>query len=62
MSIREAAVAGMFYPGNPALLQLHLDELFDALEPEPDLHPQALVVPHIGSDERAKIRDMVKNN
>ncbi len=48
MSIREAAVAGMFYPGNPALLQLHLDELFDALEPEADLHPQALVVPHAG--------------
>src|SRR4051812_29765172 len=49
-SVRPAAVAGMFYPGDPHALSSELDELFggiDALEPRLGF-PKAIVVPHAG--------------
>ena len=45
--IREAAVAGMFYPDDPLLLQQQVEGLL-AREAPASLHPKALVVPHAG--------------
>jgi AmmeMemoRadiSam system protein B/AmmeMemoRadiSam system protein A len=48
--IRPAAVAGMFYPGDPRELRAEIDELLDGVahaEPRLD-HPKALIVPHAG--------------
>jgi AmmeMemoRadiSam system protein B/AmmeMemoRadiSam system protein A len=49
-SVRPAAVAGAFYPGNAHQLDEELRELFDGVENlEPKLaYPKALIVPHAG--------------
>src|SRR3954470_19857497 len=49
-SIRNAAVAGMFYPGDAAALAAELDELLGGVENSaPRLgFPKALIVPHAG--------------
>jgi MEMO1 family protein len=49
-SVRPAAVAGMFYPGEARALAAELDDLLgDAGDPVPRLgYPKALVVPHAG--------------
>ena len=49
-SVRPAAVAGAFYPGNARQLGAELGELFDGVEYlEPRLAcPKALIVPHAG--------------
>ena len=46
--IRPPAVAGMFYPGNPAVLQRTVDELLSAATPHAGAQPKALIVPHAG--------------
>lgn len=46
--IRPPAVAGMFYPGNPAVLQRTVDELLAAATPHAGAQPKALIVPHAG--------------
>jgi len=49
MSIRPAAVAGMFYPGNPIELKQTLaDLLANARTAAPSRPPKALIVPHAG--------------
>ena len=49
MTIRPAAVAGMFYPANPAELRAEVDGLLaDAAVREDSEAPKALVVPHAG--------------
>jgi len=49
-SVRPAAVAGAFYPGDPGELQSELGELLDGVVPAgPPLgFPKAIVVPHAG--------------
>src|SRR5438270_13329309 len=48
-SVRNAAVAGMFYPGDARSLISEVDELLGGVEPAPRLgFPKALVVPHAG--------------
>jgi AmmeMemoRadiSam system protein B/AmmeMemoRadiSam system protein A len=49
-SVRPAAVAGMFYSGDPGALSAELDELFGGVEQlAPRLgFPKALIVPHAG--------------
>lgn len=49
-AVRPAAVAGMFYPGDPSALAAELDELLGGVEDlAPRLgFPKALVVPHAG--------------
>src|SRR5437763_7162721 len=48
-SIRNAAVAGTFYPGEARSLLSEVDELLGGVEPAPRLgFPKALVVPHAG--------------
>jgi MEMO1 family protein len=49
-SIRPAAVAGMFYPGDPRALAAEVDDLLGGVSPPaPRLgYPKALVVPHAG--------------
>lgn len=49
-SIRNAAVAGLFYPGEPGPLSAEVDDLLaDTGEPAPRLgFPKALIVPHAG--------------
>jgi len=72
-SIRPAAVAGMFYPGNAPQLALEVGELLDGVENvEPKIgFPKALIVPHAGYvysgpvaahayDELAAARGIVK--
>jgi AmmeMemoRadiSam system protein B len=46
--IRPPAVAGMFYPGNPAVLQRTVDELLATATPAATAQPKALIVPHAG--------------
>jgi AmmeMemoRadiSam system protein B len=46
--IRPPAVAGMFYPGNPAVLQRTVDELLAAATAPAAAQPKALIVPHAG--------------
>ncbi len=46
-SIRPAAVAGMFYPGNPAELARDVDIMLAGTDPQP-LRPKALIAPHAG--------------
>ena len=72
-TIRPAAVAGAFYPGNPRQLAEEVAELIDGVEAfEPRFgHPKALIVPHAGYiysgpvaarayDELASARGIVK--
>lgn len=48
-TIRPAAVAGMFYPGNPAVLASDLDRMLAEAAPRAlDISPKALIVPHAG--------------
>jgi AmmeMemoRadiSam system protein B len=48
-TIRPAAVAGMFYPGNPAVLASDLDRMLaEASDRAPAIAPKALIVPHAG--------------
>ena len=49
-TIRPAAVAGAFYPGDPQRLGAEIDELIDGVEDfEPRVgFPKALIVPHAG--------------
>ena len=49
-SVRPAAVAGMFYPGDPRSLAAEVEDLLGgANQPAPRLgYPKALVVPHAG--------------
>jgi AmmeMemoRadiSam system protein B/AmmeMemoRadiSam system protein A len=49
-SVRPAAVAGMFYPGDPRALAAEVDDLLGGVsQPAPRLgYPKALVVPHAG--------------
>ena len=49
-SIRNAAVAGLFYPGEPRALAAEVEDLLaGAGEPQPRLgFPKALIVPHAG--------------
>jgi len=46
-SVRKAAVAGSFYPGEAAVLAQSVDAMLDEA-PAQRLHPKALVVPHAG--------------
>jgi len=46
-SVRPAAVAGMFYPENPAELAAMLHGFLAEAQPPP-LHPKALIAPHAG--------------
>ncbi len=48
MSVRPAAVAGSWYPGNPAALARDLDEYLAAAAAPPVGHVQALIAPHAG--------------
>lgn len=51
LNIRPAAVAGAFYPAQPAALHQMLDACFDAAQSatlEPAQHLKALIVPHAG--------------
>src|SRR5436190_11311738 len=71
-SIRNAAVAGTFYPGDARGLISEVDDLLGGVEPAPRLgFPKALVVPHAGYiysgpvaahayDELAAARGLVK--
>jgi AmmeMemoRadiSam system protein B/AmmeMemoRadiSam system protein A len=72
-SVRPAAVAGMFYPGDARSLAAEVDELLGGIDtPAPRLgYPKALVVPHAGYiysggvaarayDELAPARGLVK--
>jgi AmmeMemoRadiSam system protein B len=46
-TIREPAVAGMFYPDDPLVLQKQVESFLQEKEPG-DEHPKALIVPHAG--------------
>jgi AmmeMemoRadiSam system protein B len=46
MKVRPAAVAGMFYPGNPQVLAGQVRQLLGDVESMPT--PKALIVPHAG--------------
>ena len=49
MTRRPAAVAGLFYPDDPAALNRQIDELMDGASAAPQARPpRALVVPHAG--------------
>ena len=47
-TLRPPAVAGMFYPGNPAVLAASVDQLLAAVPVTEHLQPKALIVPHAG--------------
>jgi MEMO1 family protein len=47
LSLRAPAVAGMFYPDDPAVLANSVDAMLAAAE-SPPLQPKALIVPHAG--------------
>lgn len=46
--VRRPAVAGMFYPGNPAVLRRTVDALLAAAAAPAAEQPKALIVPHAG--------------
>jgi hypothetical protein len=48
IAIREAAVAGQFYPGNASELNTTIGVFFDELEVDEGPAPKALIVPHAG--------------
>lgn len=45
--VRPAAVAGMFYPGDPAVLARSVGQMLEHARPV-DIRPKALIVPHAG--------------
>lgn len=47
-SIREPAVAGMFYPDDPAILRKMVDDYLERAETMDNPSPKALIVPHAG--------------
>ncbi|MBM4152932.1 MAG: AmmeMemoRadiSam system protein B, partial [Kiritimatiellaceae bacterium] len=48
-NVRAAAVAGMFYPEDPAVLRKMVDGFFDQIRScAPEHPPKALIVPHAG--------------
>lgn len=47
-SIRPPAVAGMFYPGQPAALRQQLQQMLDALPAFTGPCPKAIIAPHAG--------------
>ena len=47
-NIRPPAVAGMFYPGNPAELMATVDALLAMAKPINESAPKVLIVPHAG--------------
>ena len=47
MTVRQPAVAGAFYPGDPAILQTVVSDMLQEAEHR-DLSPKALIVPHAG--------------
>lgn len=47
-STRPPAVAGAFYPGNPAVLSAAIDQLLAAVPGAETRQPKALIVPHAG--------------
>ena len=48
LSVRKAAVAGMFYPADPVVLSKTVDELLAAVAPDADPPPKAIIAPHAG--------------
>lgn len=48
MRAREPAVAGMFYPEDPAALRRTVQGYLDAADARPGAAPKAIVVPHAG--------------
>ena len=46
--IREAAVAGQFYPGNASELGAEIRVFFEAVQAAEGPAPKALIVPHAG--------------
>jgi len=46
--VREPAVAGMFYPADPAALAIEVDTLLAAAPTETGKAPKAIIVPHAG--------------
>src|SRR4030067_3473505 len=46
-TVRQPAVAGMFYPADPRQLAHDVQQLLNAAHP-PALTPKALIVPHAG--------------
>ncbi|MFA7256915.1 MAG: AmmeMemoRadiSam system protein B [Kiritimatiellales bacterium] len=46
-SVREPAVAGMFYPAEPEKLRAMIEGFMAAAKPGP--HPKAIIVPHAGT-------------
>jgi len=46
--IRNAAVAGMFYPGNADQLRATIETFMDRVKQEPGPAPKALIAPHAG--------------
>lgn len=48
LTTRPPAVAGMFYPGNPATLAATVDHLLDDAPAVAMTQPKALIVPHAG--------------
>lgn len=46
--IRAAAVAGMFYPGDPAVLRSQVDQLLAAAPAPEGKRPKAVIAPHAG--------------
>jgi hypothetical protein len=47
-TIRPAAVAGMFYPGDPGELAAMLDRMLEAAGPAEGPAPKAIIAPHAG--------------
>ena len=48
LSEREPAVAGMFYPDEPALLAAEVRGLLDESAADAQVRPKALIAPHAG--------------
>lgn len=48
MEIRNAAVAGLFYPADPHLLRATVESLLDAATPTGPVHAAAVLAPHAG--------------
>ncbi len=46
--VREPAVAGMFYPDNPAQLQQMVDDFLDQVPDSDSPAPKAIIAPHAG--------------
>jgi AmmeMemoRadiSam system protein B len=47
-TVRQAAVAGTFYPADPLSLSAEIDAMLEAARPEVGEVPKALIVPHAG--------------